>query len=228
MPPEDDNNDNNDGTNDDNNDSSSIVIDQNDPDPVAPTVAEQIQKGIDDALAPIKTKLDKSFELRDDALLQVELLKKEKREEELKRLEDEGKHTELAEAKLADVTAENATLKKTNTELTRDMSVKSALADYEFRNSSANDMAFRNITENLVQNEHGIWVHKSGETIADTVKEFLDDTENSFLLKAKRSSGSGSDDQQIDTSQGAPSGKLADMPVAEVLKLAEGGNLRKR
>ena len=230
MADTDDTVDNTDDTNDDDTRASDIKIDTKD-DSTSDnlTVEQQIQKGIDEALAPIKSKLDAAFEARDEALAKVKEIEQEKREAELKRLEEEGKHTEAAEAKLADANAELETLRKTNTELTRDMTVKGILSGYDFRNSSANDMAFKSISENLIQNEQGAWVHRNGDTIAEAAKKFLEDTDNSFLLKAKRSSGQGGEEVTTPDTSSSNSGKsLSELPVAEVLKMAEGGNLRKR
>lgn len=109
------------------------------------------------------------------------------------------------------------------------MKVRGVLGSYEFRNVNANEMAFKSITESLVQDANGVWVHKNGDSLETAVKNFLETEENSFLLKTKKSSGPGLDtDIKDDTSTSSKGKSLRDLPVAEVLKLAEGGNLRNR
>jgi len=209
-------------------DSKDIVIDDKDESQdKTPTTEELIQQGIDAALSPIKEKLDNAFAARDDALAKVAAFETKERERELARLEEEGKHKEVYELKLAEEKAKVDELKKTNTELTRNMAVKGVLAGYEFRSVKASEMAFRDITETLVQDANGVWVHKSGDSIDVTVKAFLESPDNEFLLKPKRSSGGQLPDADTDTSTPAPK-SISNMTQAEVLKIAEGGNLRKR
>ena len=191
------------------------------------SVDERIQAGIDAALKPIKAKLDTAFTVRDDALAEVKDFKEKERKADLKRLEDEGKHKEAFDLQLTEINATNAALQKQNTELTRDISVRDALRDHDFRNKNASEMAFREIVGDLVQDEHGKWVHKTGKTIGEFAEEFLERSDNSFLLKPKTSSGSGSSSSQsTDTSGNETS--IFKKSQDDVLKLAAEGKLRKR
>jgi len=190
-----------------------------------PDVDKIIQEKVDEQLKDIKSKLDKAFSSRDEALKKVAEFEKEKREAELKRLQDEGKHKEAYEIQLAEEKARREIVEKRNIELTRDIDVRNSLATQPFRNDNALEMAYREIVGQLVQNDQGVWVHKTGISIRDFVKGFADSDDNSFLFKAKASSGSGSNGgKPSDTSGGKKS--LFQLSQDEVLKLAKEGKLR--
>jgi len=124
--------------------------------------------------------------------------------------------------------AKNAELEKTNVELSRDITVREALRTLDFRSVNANEMAFKDITEKLVQNDEGTWVHTSGKSISEYVTAFSEDENNGFLFKAKTSSGSGTSSSSTGTSTGSgKSTSLFDRPQSEVLKMAEEGKLRR-
>ena len=191
-------------------------------------VEKLVNERLEENLRPIKEKLDKAFEVRDKALEKVKEFEQKQRDEELKRLESEGKHQEAFEMRLAEERAEKEILKKKNVELTRDVNVRNVLATLDLRNDRAMEMAYQDIVGQLVQNEQGTWVHRSGISVKDFVKTFAEDESNSFLFKSKISSGSGNV---------GPAGKpvitegrksLFDMTQAEVLKLAGEGKLRQR
>lgn len=188
-------------------------------------VAKLVKEKVDQELIEIKKKLDLSYKQRDDALAKVAEIDREKREANLKRLEEEGKHKEAFELRLATLEAEKKELEKKNTELSRDVSVRDALKSFNWRNDKSATMGFNEIVGQLVQNEHGQWVHKSGVSVRDFVEAFAKDEDNSFLFKPRVSSGAGT--TQTGTSIPATDRKksLFDMSQAEVLKLAEQGKL---
>lgn len=182
-----------------------------------------IKERIDTELANIKKSLDNSYRVRDEALAKLKEKEEAERAAERKRLEEEGKHKELYELQLAEERARIAALTKANTELTRDATLREALRGLDFRNKTAHDMAFKEIVGELVQNQQGQWVHKSGSAITDYVDSFSKQEDQSFLFKPKASSGAGSSE-----SSGAPSttsGKksLFELSQAEVLKMASEG-----
>ena len=119
-----------------------------------------VQDKVDEALKEIKGKLDKAYGARDEALRKVADFENEKKEAELKRLQDEGKHKEAYELQLAEERAKRESVEKKNIELTRDIEVRNALASQPFRNDNASEMAYREIVGQLVRNEQGVWVHK--------------------------------------------------------------------
>lgn len=189
-------------------------------------VEKLVQERLDASLKEIKEKLDKAYSSRDEALKKVTEFENEKRQAELKRLQEEGKHKEAYEMQLAEIKAGKEAAEKRVIELTRDMELKSVLGTLNFRNDNALEMAYREIVGQLVQNEQGVWVHKSGVPVKDFVKSFSDTEENAFLFKPKISSGSGSQGTKTNNPSGEKT-SLFNLSQDEVLKRAREGTLRK-
>ena len=192
-----------------------------DEDPVQKLVKEKVAE----AIADIKGKLDKAYNSRDDALRKLAEIEQQRKEAELARLKEEGKIAEALEIQLAEERAKREALEKRTVELTRDLELRNTLSGYTFRNDKATDMAYREIVTQLVRNDQGEWVHKSGVRIADFVKQFVEDDANAFLLKPKVSNGSGS--TSVRTTDTSSTGKksLFSMSQEEVLKMAREGKL---
>lgn len=195
------------------------TLDMNDP-----AVKAAIAAAVADALKPMKENLDKSYAERDAALQKVAEHEQKEREAEIKSLEEQGKHKEAYEARLAEERAAREALEKRNTELTRDVELKGALNAIDFRNKTASDMAYRSLVSDLVRNEQGKWVHKSGTSIEEAVTSYISNEDNAFLLKPKISSGSGTPPAK-QGSPGAEPKSLFARPQAEVIKMAEEGKL---
>jgi hypothetical protein len=195
------------------------------PEGVDPKVIKAlVQEGIDAALQPIKENLDKAYASRDELAKQVAEFQQKEREAEIQRLKEEGNHKEAYEKELAAIRAERDALGKTNVKLTRDIEVRNALTAHEFRSANAREMAFKEIVGDLVQNEQGVWVHKSGTPITDHITSFVSNEDNSFLLKQKVNSGTG---QPPTTTSVKPTEEtsLFKRPQAEVLQMAAEGKL---
>jgi hypothetical protein len=196
---------------------------------------EKADKIAEERLADIKKKLDGAYASRDTALAEAEALKLKEREAEKKALEEQGKYKELYELQLKERDEEIAreraaktALEQRNTELSRDVQLKDALKGLNFRNGSAQDMAYGEIANQLVRNDKGEWVHKTGISIADFVVGYAKNEEKSFLFKAKSSSGGGSTTTEVTTTTTNPGKSLFSMKQADVLKLAEEGKLPQR
>jgi len=200
-------------------------------------VQKLIQDGVDSALSGIKGKLDGAFAARDEALRKVAEFEQKQREAELEALKAAGKDKEVYElqllektskyeADLANEKAKRETLEKKNIELTRDAEVKSQLSVLTFRSDKATRMAFKEIIDELVLDDNGKWVHRSGASIDEYVKGFAKSDDNAFLFKQKVSSGSGSQ-QPTKASDTNENKSVFKMSQAEVLKRAEAGTLRK-
>lgn len=190
------------------------------------SMEDRIAAEVAKALKPIKEKLDSAYGQRDEALSKVAEFEKQQREAELKRLEEEGKHKEAFDLKIAEERAAREALEKQNLELTRNIAVRDELRGYDFRNKNASEMAFREVVGDLVRNEKGEWVHKTGATIAEAVKTVVESPDYEFLLRPKVNSGSGSTTVTPSSSDTAKR-NIFDMPQDEVLKLAAEGKLRK-
>lgn len=190
-----------------------------------PDTETLIATKIAEAIADIKVKLSGAYDARDAALQKVAEFEREKNEAIKAQLAAEGKHKELADLQLAEKDAKIKDLEKANTELARNNEVRSHLAGLEFRNDKAADLAFREITNELVKDDKGNWVHKSGKSITDFVKEFSTDESQSFLFKPKTNNGGGGTQH----SSGAPdnTGSLFKLSTPELLKRAAEGTLRK-
>lgn len=217
----------NSGTNNDGTNNQSQTTNQNDggDDMVAKLVAEQVQE----ALKPIKEKLNNAFRERDELKAKAEELEKKEREANMKRLQEEGKHKEAAELMVAEERSRRETAERRVVELTRDVEVKDALSGLEFRSEAARTMALKEVTGHLISDGKGGWTHKSGISIKDFVKVFSDDDSNSFLFKPRMSSGGGTSTTTNTAPDTSGKGKsLFDLPQSEVLKLAEKGQLRRR
>lgn len=188
-------------------------------------VTKLVEERLGENLKPIKEKLDNAFAARDEALRKVAEYEQKEKAAELKRLQEEGKHKEVFELQLAEEKAKSKALEKQNIELTRDIELKGILAEYTFKSSNAASMAYKEIVSDLLQNENGKWIHRSGASIRDFVKSFSENSDNSFLFKQKTSSGSGSAGVVTNKSMEKPS-SIFDLTQEEVLQRAREGKLR--
>jgi hypothetical protein len=186
-------------------------------------VEKLVSSRVDEAVKALKEKLDKAYEKRDETLKKLAEIENEKKEAERKRLQEEGKHKEAFEIESATMKAKIEALEKRNVELTRDIEVRNSLSAHPFRNENASEMAYREVVEQLVQDENGNWKHNTGISIKDFVKAFAEDENNAFLFRQKQSSGAGSSSAKPGTSSTSKS--IFEMSQEEVLKLAMEGKL---
>ena len=213
------------------------VIDQENNEEANPAVEEQqeqkattegevdpIEQAVNERLAKMKANMDRMAKERDEALKLKAEMEQQQKEAQIKRLEEEGKMQEALEMKLAETQAKLKVFEEQNTKLTRDNVVNSRLGSLDFRNERSREMAYRDIVEQLVQNENGAWVHKSGTSIQDFIENYSKDESNSFLFKVKTNSGAGtstpSGQSQTDSKK-----TLSQMTQEEVLNLAAKGQL---
>jgi hypothetical protein len=187
---------------------------------------DDVDSKIQEALKPIKSKLDNAYKERDEALRKAAEYEQKEKEANIARLQEEGKHKEAYELQLAEANAKLEAVTKRNIELARDAEIKSVLASYTLRNDKARDMAYMDIASQLVQNEQGVWIHKSGADLRTFVKQFSENDDNSFLFKQKASSGAGSTSSSTTPSTDTKPKSIFHMSQEEVLKLAAEGKLR--
>lgn len=186
---------------------------------------DMINRVVEERLAKIKASLDKAYQERDSAVKERVRLEDEAKQRKIKALEEEGKHKEVAEMKLAELTEKLALAESKVTELTRDGAVRNALSGLDFRNDRSNQMAYRDIIDQLIQDpETGAWIHKSGVSIKDFVGQYVKNEDNSFLFKPKNNSGGGSNNLN-GTPKLDPNKKITDMSTEEMLQLAAAGKL---
>ena len=192
-------------------------------DPTNPEIQAMIKSAVAEAVKDVKVKLDAAYAKRDEALQKVSEFEQKERDLEIKRLQDAGKDREAFELQLAELKANQETLQKRNLELSRDVDARQALSAFAFRSEKAAKMAFDEVTSQLVQNEKGEWVHKSGVAVKDFVKTFAENEDNAFLFKQKQNSGNGS--QNIPPSSNTTKKSLFEMTQDEVLQMAAEGKL---
>jgi len=181
-----------------------------------------------DDLKPIKDKLDKAYGERDTLKNELKELKKQLREAELQKLKDEGKEKEHFEGVIADLEDTVKNLQQEIVELTRDNTVQKVLGGYKFRNKKAAALAASTVTDELVQDDKGKWVHNSGKSIEDYVKAFSEDEDNAFMFEPVENRGTQSPPGTKPGTKTTKSGSLFGRSQQEVLQMAADGKLPKR
>ena len=181
---------------------------------------------IDTHLKKMKDNMDKmSGKLREQAraAAQAEATAKAA---EITRLKEDGKIQEALELELEAAKAKLLLAEESNTKLTRDSTMETVLAAYDFRNARSRAHAKRDITDELVQVD-GEWQHKSGISIAAAVEAYALDNENKYLFKSKTNKGGGTQVQEkpIDTTTNPKS--LFELTGAQMLERAAKGQLGK-
>ena len=190
----------------------------------------------------VKTALDRAYAARDASVLaaknaQAELdkYKQKERDAETERLKAEGKLTEVhnlektqwekEKAELAQ--ARDAALARLDSlELKGTIEEAIASVNKEFKSERARKTAVREITDLLAKNDKGEWLSHDGKKPQDIAKAYLDDAENSYLIKAPVNSGSG----QPNNPSGQPTvnKKVSSMTNTEIMELARKGGLPNR
>lgn len=199
--------------------------------PVAEETTEEVSNPVSDVeslveerLAKMKANMDRMSKERDEALKMKAEMEAKAKEETISRMKEEGKIQEALEMELAEAKAKLEVYAKETTALKRDGVLNDALAGMDFRSDKSREMARQDISSELIQNEEGAWVHKSGSNIRDYVEAYSQSEDNSFLFRIKSNTGAGSG-----SPAGAPSTdvskSISDMSTSEILALAAKGKL---
>jgi len=191
---------------------------------VADTVTDPVEKAVQERLAKMKANMDRMARERDEAMKKAAEFEQRDKHAKIKALEDEGKYREAAEMKLSEMEAKLKVYEEENTRLNRDSVLSSVLTGLEFKNERSREMAYRDIVDQLVQNEAGQWLHKSGITIKDFVESYSKNADNEFLFRIKTNSGTGMNNTAGTPSMDTPK-KLSEMSQEDVLRLASKGQL---
>jgi len=182
-----------------------------------------IENRVQEELASIKEKLNAAYSQRNEAVAKAVAFEEDKKKVEIARLEEEGKHKEAGDMKLAELNAKLQERDKQITELTRDSAVRNALKGLDFRNDTAADFAYRDVVAQLVQNENGQWMHRTGASIKDFIDSFRKDDDKEFLFKPKQSSGTGQSSMQAPTGGFDSNKPLSEMSTEEIMAAAASG-----
>jgi len=191
---------------------------------------DKINKAVDDRLKEIKSKLDKAYGERDKALDKVKELENENREREIEALKAKGQFEEAHKKELEQRDERIKSLEGERTQLTRDLQLNKALEglDQNFKSGAAMKMAFSALQSELVKDEDGNWVHKSGKSLKEAVKDYAGSDENAFLFEKKKSSGSGSpSNKKPGNKNDKKDGKFGGKSTKELLDAVKEGSLRR-
>lgn len=189
----------------------------------------KVDAAVAEALKDVKAKLNSAYAARDEAAAKVKEFEAEKRTAEIQKLKDEGKLEEAHKQELAAAIARAEKAEAKVLTLTRDIEVRTALSGLELRNEKASSLAFKEVVSQVIQDDKGNWVHKSGVSIPDFIKAFSADEENAFMFKPKNSSGGGGGSgPKGEPPTGSGNKSIKDMTPAEIRKAAEAGTLRRR
>ena len=177
------------------------------------------------AIKNIKVNLDSAYSERDAALVQVEQAKADKQKAEIEALEKQGKHSEVMQMKLNEMSAKLETYEQRNTELSRDNAVRSQLNSLNFRSDKAAKMAYSDIVGSLKKDASGNWMHESGLSFEDAVSSYAKDDNNAFLFSIKANAGTGINPAKP-ASGNNPVKSIKEMSTDELLSNIEKGNIK--
>lgn len=177
------------------------------------------------AIKNIKSNLDNAYSERDNALAAVAEAKSEKQKAEIEALEKQGKHSEVMQMKIAEMSAKLETYEQKNTELSRDNAVRSQLNSLNFKSDKAANMAYQDIVGSLKKDATGNWVHENGLSINDAVSSYSKDDNNAFLFSVKANAGSGVNPAKP-ASGNNPVKSIKEMSTDELLANIEKGNVK--
>jgi len=177
------------------------------------------------AIKNIKVNLDSAYSERDAALVQVEQAKADKQKAEIEALEKQGKHSEVMQMKLNEMSAKLETYEQRNTELSWDNAVRSQLNSLNFRSDKAAKMAYSDIVGSLKKDASGNWMHETGLSIEDAVSSYAKDDNNAFLFSIKANAGTGINPAKP-ASGNNPVKSIKEMSTDELLSNIEKGNIK--
>ena len=177
------------------------------------------------AIKNIKSNLDNAYTERDKAIAAVAEAKSEKQKAEIEALEKQGKHSEVMQMKINEMSAKLETYEQKNTELSRDNAVRSQLNSLNFKSDKAAKMAYQDIVGSLKKDATGNWVHENGLSINDAVSSYAKDDNNAFLFSVKANAGSGINPAKP-ASGNNPVKSIKEMSTDELLANIEKGNVK--
>jgi len=177
------------------------------------------------AIKNIKSNLDNAYSERDEALAKVAEAESQKQKAEIEALEKQGKHSEVMQMKIAEMSAKLETYEQKNTELSRDNAVRSQLNSLNFKSDKAANMAYQDIVGSLKKDATGNWVHENGLSISDAVSSYSKDDNNAFLFSVKANAGSGINPAKP-ASGNNPVKSIKEMSTDELLANIEKGNVK--
>lgn len=188
-------------------------------------VKELVDAEVSKAIKNIKVNLDAAYKQRDEALQEVALAKEEKQKAEITALEKSGKHQEVMQMKLTELTNKLESYEQKNTELSRDNAVRAQLNSLNFKSDKAANMAYQDIVGSLKKDATGNWVHENGLSINDAVSSYAKDDNNAFLFSVKANAGTGINPAKP-ASGNNPVKSIKEMSTQEMLDAVAKGQIK--
>ena len=189
---------------------------------ISADVQELINAEVSKAIKNIKGNLDNAYAERDAYKAKIAEAEAAKQAAEIAALEKAGKHQEVMQIQMNELTKKLETYEQKNTELSRDNAVRSQLNGLDFRNDKAANMAYSDIVSSLTKDVNGNWVHSSGASIAEAVSSYAKDDKNAFLFNVKANAGTGTTVSKPATGT-TPVKSIKEMDQIELLQaIAEG------
>jgi len=188
-------------------------------------IKSMVDAEVSKAIKNIKSNLDNAYQQRDEALAKVAEAESQKQKAEIEALEKQGKHSEVMQMKIAEMSAKLETYEQKNTELSRDNAVRSQLNSLNFKSDKAAKMAYQDIVGSLKKDATGNWVHENGLSINDAVSSYAKDDNNAFLFSVKANAGTGINPAKP-ASGNNPVKSIKDMSTDELLANIEKGNVK--
>lgn len=188
-------------------------------------IKSMVDAEVSKAIKNIKSNLDNAYQQRDEALAKVAEAESQKQKAEIEALEKQGKHSEVMQMKIAEMSAKLETYEQKNTELSRDNAVRSQLNSLNFKSDKAANMAYQDIVGSLKKDATGNWVHENGLSINDAVSSYAKDDNNAFLFSVKANAGSGINPAKP-ASGNNPVKSIKEMSTDELLANIEKGNVK--
>lgn len=189
---------------------------------ISADVQELINAEVSKAIKNIKGNLDNAYAERDAYKAKIAEAEAAKQAAEIAALEKAGKHQEVMQIQMNELTKKLETYEQKNTELSRDNAVRSQLNGLDFRNDKAANMAYSDIVSSLTKDVNGNWVHSSGASIAEAVSSYAKDDKNAFLFNVKANAGTGTTVSKPATGT-TPVKSIKEMDQMELLQaIAEG------
>ena len=189
---------------------------------ISADVQELINAEVSKAIKNIKGNLDNAYAERDAYKAKIAEAEAAKQAAEIAALEKAGKHQEVMQIQMNELTKKLETYEQKNTELSRDNAVRSQLNGLDFRNDKAANMAYSDIVSSLTKDVNGNWVHTSGASIDEAVSSYAKDDKNAFLFNVKANAGTGTTVSKPATGT-TPVKSIKEMDQHELLQaIAEG------
>ena len=189
---------------------------------ISADVQELINTEVSKAIKNIKGNLDNAYAERDAYKAKIAEAEAAKQAAEIAALEKAGKHQEVMQIQMNELTKKLESYEQKNTELSRDNAVRAQLNALDFKNEKAAGMAYSDIVGSLTKNADGNWVHSSGVSIQEAVTSYAKDDKNAFLFNVKANAGSGVSPSKP-AAGSIPAKSIKEMDQTELLKaIAEG------